>query len=84
MNHNSSSCLDIDIFSQDVWWVEVWIGDATKISNREYTITSDMHQSPGDQICFDIVGQGDGDIRPTGTVTIVGRLGLGSVIGLTL
>ncbi|KAK3790035.1 hypothetical protein RRG08_040955 [Elysia crispata] len=59
-------------FDEDVWWVEVWIGDATKISNREYTITSDMHQSPGDQICFDIVGQGDGDIRPTGTVTIVG------------
>ena len=51
----------------------MWVGDATKVNDREYTITNkdfNSVQHAGDSLSFTFLGHGSGDIDPTIQATV--------------
>ena len=55
--------------------LQVWVGDATKLSSREFVIRNkdyNNQQHSGDTLSFTFLGHGTGDIDPTMQVSVEG------------
>ena len=56
--------------------LQVWVGDATKLSSREFVIRNkdyNNQQHSGDTLSFSFLGHGTGDIDPTVQVSVEGN-----------